>query len=154
MTVGWSPKWPLFFTKMIVIWTNHQNDRCSSDQYYRSFWLKIIPKWWVIIKMTVILPPKWPMFMFERLHRYRGLNVLATSQATNIKNQSPTISNELAQTGGRDRVSAKRTPSGGIRIFTHHALDFSPLIPNWCLKNVYDVIRLTFSSSSAETLHC
>ena len=52
------------------------------------------------------------------------------------------------------RVSAKRTPSGGIRIFTHHALDFSPLIPNWYLKNVYDLIGLKFSSSSAETLHC
>ena len=44
------------------------------------------------------------MFMFERLHRYRGLNVLATSQATNIKNQSPTTSNEMAQIGGRVEI--------------------------------------------------
>ena len=52
------------------------------------------------------------------------------------------------------RVSAKRTPSGGIRIFIPYVLDFSPLIPNWYLKNVYDLIGLKFSSSSAETLHC
>ena len=52
------------------------------------------------------------------------------------------------------RVSAKRTPSGGMRICTQHILDLGSLIPNWCLKNVFDVLRLTFSSSSAETLHC
>ena len=51
--------------------------------------------------------------------------------------------------GRPSRVSAKRTPSGGMRICTQHILDSGPLIPNWCLKNVFDVIRLTFSSSSA-----
>ena len=49
------------------------------------------------------------------------------------------------------RVSAKRTPSGGMRICTQHILDLGSLIPNWCLKNVFDVLRLTCSSSSAET---
>ena len=43
------------------------------------------------------------------------------------------------------------TPSRGIRIWTHHILDLSPLIPNWCFKNVYEVIRLTFWSSRVST---
>ena len=45
--------------------------------------------------------------MFERLHRYRGLNVLVTSQATNIKNKSPTTSNEMAQIGGRVEITVR-----------------------------------------------
>ena len=120
---GWLPKWPLFGTKMTVIF--YQNDRCmtkmavlfmtkmtvvrpkwpfwtkmtdrhhQNDRYlefepkwplfnaslnYRSFWLEMIPKWPLFEKTL-----KWPLFMFERLHRCWRLNVLATSQVTNIK---------------------------------------------------------------------
>ena len=74
MTVVW-PKWPLFY---------HQNDRRMTKMTVRLHkndrYFKFTPNDRYLKKT-----PKWPMFMFERLHRYRGLNVLATSQATNIK---------------------------------------------------------------------
>ena len=56
--------------------------------------------------------------------------------------------------GTKPRVSAKRTPSGENPISTHKDIELSPLIPNWWLKNVYDVIRPIISSSSSDSLHC
>ena len=55
---------------------------------------------------------------------------------------------------GYGRVSAKRTPSYEKQISTLYDIEFSPLIPNWWLKNVYDVIRPIISSSSSDSLHC
>ena len=52
------------------------------------------------------------------------------------------------------RVSAKRTPFSGNPISTHRDIEYSPLIPNWWLKNVYDVIRPIITSSSSDSLHC
>ena len=66
----------------------------------------------------------------------------------NIRSRANPISGKVIQLWSVVR------PSSGMRICTHHVLDLSSRISNWCLKNVYDVIRLTFSSSSAETLHC
>ena len=128
---GFLPKWPLFGTKtavlfmikMTVVWpkwplwtkmtdSHHQND-CyleftpkwplfKASINYRSFWLEMIPKWPVFEKTQ-----KWTLFMFERSHRYRWSNVLATSQAKNIKSLSPTTSNEMAQTGGRVAIRVR-----------------------------------------------
>ena len=36
----------------------------------------------------------------------------------------------------------------------HYEIELSLLIPNWWLKNHYDVIRRKFLSSSVEGLHC
>ena len=46
---GWLPKWPLFGTKMTVIF--YQNDRCMAK-------MTVI----FMTKMTVSLPPKWPLY--------------------------------------------------------------------------------------------
>ena len=52
------------------------------------------------------------------------------------------------------QISGKWARSLYWKICIHHVLDFSTLIPNLFFKNDYDVIRPTFSSLGAETLHC
>ena len=52
------------------------------------------------------------------------------------------------------RLSSKRTSSDENWISTHHEVGLCPPTPNWCLKNLYDVIRVKYTSSSADCLHC
>ena len=47
------------------------------------------------------------------------------------------------------RVSAKRTSPRENLISTRHKIGLGSLIPNWCTKNLYDVIRVRGSSFSA-----
>ena len=49
------------------------------------------------------------------------------------------------------RVSAKRTPCCEKRISAHHEIELSLLIPNWWLKNLYDVIRRKFLSYTVKS---